>query len=148
MAPARYARSDEQCAACRGSLRDPARTDELRTHNGVAARITPHRHGRRRFVELPARRLVAARDAAQRHPLILEMQQYYGALGAFRVGIGSLIGRTAQQVVDAIQRWPQDQEAAIGMVRPLADDGNLAAIATVAWMFSQRSWPASTAATS
>ena len=35
-------------------------------------------------------------------PLILEMRQHYGSVGAFRVGIGSLVGRTAQQVLDVV----------------------------------------------
>jgi hypothetical protein len=35
-------------------------------------------------------------------PLIREMQQYYGSLEDFRVGIGSLIGRTPQQILDIV----------------------------------------------
>lgn len=35
-------------------------------------------------------------------PLILAMQQYYGARGAFRVGIGSLIRRTPQEILDIV----------------------------------------------
>jgi hypothetical protein len=35
-------------------------------------------------------------------PLILEMQQYYGALGAFSVGIGSLLQRKPQEILDIV----------------------------------------------
>ena len=65
----------EVCVACQLPLRDPASADELWPGQPVTAGISPKRHSRRRFIQFPTRRLVAARDAAQIHTILLKLKQ-------------------------------------------------------------------------
>src|SRR5258707_15616461 len=65
----------DSCGACQLPLRDSPRTDEVGTHHRVMPCVAAHGHGRRQLVELPARCLVAARYTAQRHSVLIEMQQ-------------------------------------------------------------------------
>src|SRR5689334_13513233 len=71
--PARYA--ETRSRGVTNPLRDAADANQLGTDQRVPVRITAGCHRRRRFIERPAGRFVAARDALQKHPILLELQQ-------------------------------------------------------------------------
>src|SRR3954469_150770 len=63
-------------------LRDSPLTDELRTRQDVAPCVADDADGWRGLGELPARCLVTAGDALQKHAILLELQQRVMAVDA------------------------------------------------------------------
>src|SRR5207249_7659065 len=60
---------------CLVPLRDPTLANEMRAHQSKTTCVAANANSWRVFVQLPARRLVSARDALQEHTIRLELQQ-------------------------------------------------------------------------